>query len=196
MKTSGNKDADTAGILIHGRGATAKSILGLKEQIENQDIYYMAPQAETREWYPNSFLNPINDNQPELDQAMETVEDCIEELEEKGFESEDIFLLGFSQGACLVTEYAARNPKRFKAVIGLSGGLIGPEGKEFDYAGDLEDTPIFLGCSENDPHIPKSRVDETEEVLQGLNGEVEKRIYEGSFHGIVEDEIDWINQHI
>ena len=196
MKTSGNKDANTAGILIHGRGATAQSILGLKEQIENKDIYYIAPQAETREWYPNSFLNPINDNQPELDQALETVEECIEQLQEEGFEIEDIFLLGFSQGACLVTEYAARNPKKFKAIIGLSGGLIGPEGTKFEYSGDLENTPVFLGCSENDPHIPKSRVDETEEALGGLNAEVEKRIYEGTFHGIVEDEINWINRNI
>ena len=193
MKTSGNREADTAGILIHGRGATSESILGLKNQIKNEDTYYIAPQAETREWYPNSFLNPIGKNQPELDQALETIENCIEKLGEKEFESEDIFLLGFSQGACLVTEYAARNPKRFKAVIGLSGGLIGPKGRKFSYSGDLEETPVFLGCSENDPHIPKSRVDETKEVLEGLNGEVEKRIYEGSFHGIVEDEIDWIN---
>lgn len=196
MKTVGKEDAETAGILIHGRGATAESILGLKNQIENQDIYYIAPQAEAREWYPNSFLNPVEDNQPELDQTLETVEVCIEDLEEKGYEKENIFLLGFSQGACLATEYVARNPEKFKAVIGLSGGLIGPEGKSFDYSGDLEETPIFLGCSENDPHIPKGRVDETEEVLQGLNAEVEKRIYEGSFHGIVEDEIHWINQHI
>ena len=196
MKTAGNENAETAGILIHGRGATAESILGLKNRIENQDIYYMAPQAETLEWYPNSFLKPIEENQPELDKALETVEKCIEDLEEKGFERENIFLLGFSQGACLVTEYAARNPEKFKAVIGLSGGLIGPEGKEFGYSGDLEETPVFLGCSENDPHIPKSRVDETEDVLQGLNAEVEKRIYEGSFHRIVEDELDWINQHI
>ena len=190
MNTSGEKEAETAGILIHGRGATAESTLGLKNQIKNEDTYYIAPQAETREWYPNSFLKPIGKNQPELDQALETIENCIEKLGEKEFESEDIFLLGFSQGACLVTEYAARNPKRFKAVIGLSGGLIGPKGRKFSYSGDLEETPVFLGCSENDPHIPKSRVDETKEVLEGLNGEVEKRIYEGSFHGIVEDEIE------
>ena len=196
MKVSGNKDAETAGILIHGRGATAHSILGLKDQIENKDIYYVAPQAETREWYPNSFMRPIEENQPELDQALETVEECIEKLQEEGFETEDIFLLGFSQGACLVTEYVARNPKKFKAVIGLSGGLIGPEGKEFDYSGDMENTPAFLGCSEKDPHIPKSRVEETADVLEALNAEVEKRIYEGSFHGIIEDEIEWINQHI
>ncbi|MFO7794314.1 MAG: dienelactone hydrolase family protein [Candidatus Nanohaloarchaea archaeon] len=196
METFGDEDAETAGILIHGRGATAKSILGLKNQIENNDIYYIAPQAEKREWYPNSFLNPIEDNQPELDQALKTVEECIEDLEAKGFEKENIFLLGFSQGACLVTEYAARNPARFKAVIGLSGGLIGPEGTDFNYSGDLNETPVFIGCSENDPHIPKSRVDETAEELEGLNAEVEKRIYEGSFHGIVDDEIDWINQNV
>ncbi len=121
---------------------------------------------------------------------MKTVENCIEKLEEKGFEREDIFLLGFSQGACLVTEYAARNPERFKAVIGYSGGLIKPEGRKFNYSGNLEETPVFLGCNKKDPHIPKSRANETQEVLEGLDGEVEKRIYEGSFHGIVEDEIE------
>lgn len=196
MKTLGSKDSETAGIMIHGRGASAKSILGLTQKIENKQIYYMAPQAETREWYPNSFLNPLKDNQPELDQALETIDNCIEKLQNQGFNTEDIFLLGFSQGACLVTEYAARNPTKFKAVIGLSGGLIGPEGKEFNYSGDLDSTPVFLGCSENDPHIPRSRVDETAEVLEGLNAEVEERIYPGNFHGIVEDEVQWINQNI
>ncbi len=196
METAGNENAETAGVLIHGRGATAKSILGLKNQIENKNIYFIAPQAETREWYPNSFLNPIEENQPELDKALNTVKECIRSLEEKDFEKEDIFLLGFSQGACLATEYAARNPSKFKAVIGLSGGLIGPEGTEFSYSGSLESTPVFLGCSENDPHIPKTRVDETAEALEGLNAEVEKRIYEGSFHGIIEDEVDWINKRI
>lgn len=196
METAGNENAETAGVLIHGRGATAKSILGLKNRIENKNIYFIAPQAETREWYPNSFLNPIEENQPELNQALNTVKECIRSLEEKGFEKEDIFLLGFSQGACLATEYAARNPSKFKAVIGLSGGLIGPEGTEFSYSGSLESTPVFLGCSENDPHIPKTRVDETAEALEDLNAEVEKRIYEGSFHGIIEDEVDWINKRI
>ncbi len=196
VKTLGSSDSEIAGIMVHGRGASAQSILGLSKQIKNKNIYYIAPQAETREWYPNSFLNPIEDNQPQLDNALETVEECIEKLVDKGFNTEDIFLLGFSQGACLVTEYAARNPGKFKAVIGLSGGLIGPKGTEFNYDGDLAETPIFLGCSENDPHIPKNRVDETEKVLRELNGDVEKRIYPGAAHGIIEDEVQWINKHI
>lgn len=196
VKTLGSSDSEIAGIMVHGRGASAQSILGLSKQIKNKNIYYIAPQADTREWYPNSFLKPIEDNQPQLDKALKKVEECIEKLANEGFETEDIFLLGFSQGACLVTEYSARNPEKFKAVIGLSGGLIGPKGTEFNYKGDLEETPIFLGCSENDPHIPKSRVDETEEVLTALNGSVEKRIYPGAFHGIVEDEIQWINKYM
>ena len=196
MNAYGDKDAGAAGVLLHGRGATAQSILGLDDQIENKDIYYIAPQAETQEWIQNSFMKPIEENKPELDQALETVEGCVEYLQEEEYETEDIFLVGFSQGACLVTEYAARNPQKFKAVIGLSGGLIGPEGTKFDYSGDMGNTSVFLGCSEKDPHIPKSRADETAEALEGLNAEVEKRIYSGSFHGIVEDEINWINQRI
>ncbi len=196
MKTLGSKNSGTAGIMIHGRGASAQSILTLSQRIGNKDIYYIAPQAETREWYPKSFLKPIEENQPELNMALETVDNCIKKLQDMGFRTEDIFLLGFSQGACLATEYAARNPQKFKAVIGLSGGLIGPEEMEFSYSGNLDSTPIFLGCSEHDPHIPKSRVEKTADVLEELSGNVTKRIYPGSSHRIFSDEIEWINFNI
>lgn len=195
MKTRGNEDGELAAVMIHGRGATPESVLNLSQHIE-KNIYYVAPEAKGREWYPESFLNPIEDNQPYLDRALEKLGNTVEFLEERGYTKDEIILLGFSQGGCLVTEYAARNTENYHAVIGLSGGLIGPMGKNFDYSGNMEETPVFLGCSENDPHIPKERVDETAEVFRELNADVEKRIYPGSAHSINQNELEWINENI
>jgi len=194
LEIRGNENADLAGIMIHGRGATTGSIINLSGQLEREDIYIIAPQAETREWYPNRFIAPINKNQPHLDNALRTVDKCFEKLLDKGFEKENIFLLGFSQGACLALEYAARNPCKYKAVIGLSGGLIGPLGKEFDHRGNMQKTEVFLGCSEKDPHIPVERVEETAHKFEELNAVVNKKIYPGGQHTINEDEISKINE--
>lgn len=194
MNTKGSEDANIAGIMIHGRGASPSSILRLSKQIKRDDVFYMAPKAEDREWYPNRFIAPIEENQPHLDNALAKIENTFDALKDKGFQKEDIFLLGFSQGACLATEYAARNPQRYRAVIGLSGGLIGPVGKNFDYEGDMESTEVFLGCSDKDPHIPVERVDETAEKFVELNAEVDKRLYEGRSHSINQDEIQKINE--
>lgn len=179
------EDADRAVIMVQGRGASAQSIIRLSEKLP--EAAYLAPQAANRTWYPHSFMEPVEKNQPHLDSALETLDELVERCA-SGVGKENVVLLGFSQGACLASEYAARNPDRYGGVIAFSGGLIGEEVGEF--SGDIEDTEVLIGCAENDPHIPEKRVDETEEVFQSLNGDVEKYIFEGSHHGIVEYEVE------
>lgn len=185
--TSGQEleEAEKAVIMIHGRGATAQSILQLQDQLP--EAAYLAPQAAEKTWYPNSFMEPREENQPHLDSALEKIDQLIEKISEF-VPVENIVLLGFSQGACLATEYAAQNPGRYGGVIAFSGGLIGDEIGE--YSGDMKKTSVFLGCAENDPHIPLKRVNETEEVFTELSAEVEKHIFEGSHHGITDYEIE------
>lgn len=184
-------DAEKAVIMIHGRGASAQSILQLSEKLP--EAAYLAPQAANRTWYPHSFLEPTEKNQPHLDSALEKIDELVEECSSE-VGKKNVVLLGFSQGACLASEYAARNPTRYGGLIAFSGGLIGEDVGEF--SGDMEETPVFIGCAENDPHIPKSRVDETEEVFQELNADVEKYIFDGSHHGIVDYEVRRANEII
>lgn len=179
------EDADRAVIMIHGRGATAEGILQLSQQLP--EAAYLAPQAANRTWYPHSFMEPVEKNQPHLDSTLQKLDDLVKRCASKVGE-DSIVLLGFSQGACLASEYAARNPGRYGGVIALSGGLIGEQ--VGDFSGDTEKAEVFLGCAEKDPHIPKSRVDETEAVFKDLNAEVDKYIFEGSHHGIVDYEIE------
>lgn len=179
------KDADKAVIMLHGRGATARSIVQLSERLP--EAAYIAPQAANRQWYPRSFLESRNKNQPHLDSALELVDSLVEEAADT-VDKENVYLLGFSQGACLASEYIASHSDRYGGLVVLSGGLIGEEVREF--GGDLEQTPVFIGCSDNDPHIPLERVKKTVEVFRGLNGEVEKYIMEGSHHGIVDYEVE------
>jgi phospholipase/carboxylesterase len=181
------ENAERAVIMIHGRGATSHSIIQLHRQLP--DAAFMAPQAANREWYPRSFLDPRNRNQPHLDSALRKIDSLVQKASDK-VGKENVFLLGFSQGACLASEYIASNPERYGGLMALSGGLIGDKVREF--SGDLENTPVFLGCAENDPHIPLERVNETEKVFQELNADVEKYIFEGSQHGIVDYEVERI----
>lgn len=196
VRTSGKSlsDAEIAVIMIHGRGATPGSVLRLAENFEIEGVAYLAPEAANNEWYPESFLNPVEQNQPEISSALDKVRHVKDEIEENGIPAEKIVLLGFSQGACLATEYAVRNPERYGGVIAFSGGLIGKEIPEHE--GDLEGTPVFIGCSDRDPHIPLERVNETAEVFERLNADVDKRIYEGMGHKINEEELNHAAQLI
>ncbi len=201
-------EAQAAMILIHGRGASAESILELTAELERDDFAYWAPQAADSAWYPNSFLAPVQRNEPGLTSGLARIDELVQELEAGGIPRQKIILLGFSQGACLVQEFAARHPARYGGLAGLSGGLIGvaseaaggevggsPDGdNRFDlYSGNLDGTPIFLGCSDIDPHIPKARVDKSQEVFQWLGATVEKRIYSGMGHTINWDEIAFVS---
>ena len=183
------EDASAALIVIHGRGASAQSILSLVPEIDTPGFAYLAPQADGNTWYPYSFLEPLEANEPKLSKALATVDAVVQQI---NLPSEKIALLGFSQGACLALEYAARNARRYGGVFALSGGLIGPDGTPRSYAGSLDGTPVFLGCSDVDFHIPLARVQESTAVMRDLGGTVEERIYPGMGHTINQDEIDFV----
>ncbi|MES3628545.1 MAG: dienelactone hydrolase family protein [Longimonas sp.] len=190
--------AHAAVVFIHGRGATAESILRLIAPLAPESVALIAPQARGRTWYPNSFLAALEDNEPGLSSGLRRIGSLLDTLNATySIPTDRIMIGGFSQGACLSTEYAARFPTRYGGIIGLSGGLIGngmipnedpPNDKQFNYDGDFEETPVFLGCSDRDPHIPQKRVDDTAAVFRNLNASVDKRIYEGMGHIVNDDE--------
>ncbi len=181
--------AKAVAVLLHGRGAPAESMLALAEELAQPDLAYVAPQARGGSWYPYSFLAPIAQNEPHLSRSLATVGNILAGLSAQGFGADRVVLLGFSQGGCLALEYAARNARRYGGVIGLSAGLIGPEGTPRNYQGSLDGTPVFLGCSDIDGHIPLSRVQESSRTLRWLGGAVVERIYPGFGHTINEDEL-------
>jgi predicted esterase len=183
-------DARRAVILLHGRAASPEDILGIADEIGVDDVSYLAPAAPGGSWYPYSFLAPFEQNEPHLSAALGTLDRLVAELGVALVPTERIALLGFSQGACLSLEYAARHARRYAGVIGFSGGLIGPPGTPRTYPGSLAATPVFLGCSDVDPHIPIERVKETATVLGDLGAAVDARIYPGMGHTINRDEID------
>ena len=185
-------DAKAAMILVHGRGATAASILELASEFNQPDFVYLAPQAAGNVWYPNRFIEPIASNEPYLSSALQRVGESLAQITEAGIKPEQTILLGFSQGACLALEYVARNAQRYGGAVTLSGGLIGPPGSAFEYEGSLEETPVFLGCSDVDFHIPLERVQESTAAMQKLGGDVTERIYPGMGHTVNMDEIEFV----
>jgi phospholipase/carboxylesterase len=184
--------ARAAMVLVHGRGASAESMLALANAFAAPDMAYIAPQAPSGSWYPYSFMAPTMLNEPYLSNALSTLANVVDDLGQQGIPAQRIVLLGFSQGACLALEFAARNARRYGGVVGLSGGLIGPEGTPRDYTGALAGTPVFLGCSDVDSHIPLARVHESTNVLRALGGNVTEKIYPGMGHTVVQDEIDHV----
>ncbi len=187
-------EAHAAMILIHGRGASAESILTLAEEFDQPGFAYIAPQAAGGTWYPYRFLEPPQRNEPFLSSALGIISGLLKRLNDSGLPNEKIILLGFSQGACLTLEFAARNAMRYGGVAGLSGGLIGDDETPRDYPGTLDGTPVFLGCSDVDFHIPVERVDLSAEVLEKLGGSVTQRIYPGMGHTVNADEISNVNE--
>lgn len=176
-------------ILLHGRGATAESILDLADFIPHPGLAYLAPQAADYAWYPYSFLEPLSRNEPYLSSALATVERLVAEIEAAGIPAARIVLAGFSQGACLAAEYAARHAQRFGGLLIFSGGLIGPDGTPRDYPGSLDGTPALLGCSDADPYIPVGRVRQTATLFERMGAAVDLRIYPRMGHTINDDEI-------
>jgi len=174
---------------VHGRGGSAEDMLGLADEFGQPDVAYLAPQAPGHTWYPYSFLAPLQQNEPHLSNALAAVGATLERLAQEGFAPERVALIGFSQGGCLALEYVARNAKRYGATAGLSAGLIGPPGTPRNYAGALAGTPVFLGCSDVDSHIPLVRVNESRDVLRRLGGDVTERIYPGMGHTVNADEV-------
>jgi predicted esterase len=184
--------ATAAMILLHGRGASARDIMAVAQELSSPGWAYLAPQAQGGTWYPNRFNDPIESNQPWLDSAFLVLSELLATVGES-VTADRVVLLGFSQGACLTLEFAARNARRYGGLVGLRG-LIGPDAAPRDYPGSLDGTPVFLGCSDVDPHIPKPRATGAAEVLGRLGGEVTFRLYPGMGHTINQDEVEVVRR--
>ena len=182
--------ARLAVILVHGRGDSAAGILGLADEFDIADVTWVAPQAAGNTWYPYPFMSPMTQNEPGLSSGLGVIGSLVKTLGADGIQPDRIVLMGFSQGACLAQEFAARHARRYHAVIGLSGGLIGPPGTPRDYPGGFDGTPVFLGCSDIDPHIPVERVNESAEVFRRMGAVVDERIYPRLGHTVNYDDIE------
>jgi predicted esterase len=190
--TGGHKLVGAGGavILLHGRGGSAEDILHLSTEFNHPELAYLAPQAAGNTWYPYSFLAPIPQNEPWLTSALDKVGKAVEDILRAGIAREKIVIAGFSQGACLASEFVARNAERLGGLIAFSGGLIGPPGTEFRYAGKLEDTPVFFGGVDPDAHVPWQRVRDSAAVLSAMGADVVVRRYPGMPHTIIREEIE------
>jgi phospholipase/carboxylesterase len=184
------EDASATLIMLHGRGATATSILEFGSELGIESLAMLAPQAADLTWYPHSFLAPIEANQPFLDSALRKIEAIVAELLSRGVPPGQLAFLGFSQGACLTTEFVARHPRRYGAVMALTGGLMGPPGITRAHNGALGGTLVFLGTGDPDPHVPYVRVQETADILRGMGSDVELRRYPGMPHTVNQDEME------
>lgn len=180
-------------ILVHSRGGSAADMLGLAKELSVTDVGYLAPQAAGATWYPLSFLAPMEQNEPGLSWALQVVDGLVSDLIGRQIPPERIAILGFSQGACLTLEYAARHPRRYAAIVGLSGGVIGPPARRGTYSGSFDAAPVFLGCSDVDPHIPLERVHESAAVFRQLGAFVDERIYHRAGHTVNPDELAAVN---
>ncbi len=183
------EDAQAALVMVHGRNAGPRNILSLAEPLAHPGYTYLAPAAAGNTWYPHSFMADTASNEPGLSSGLDVLHALVTGLVGLGLPRERIVLLGFSQGACLAAEYAARHPARFGGVLVFSGGLIGPPGTSWPAAGSLEGTPVFLGCSDVDGHVPETRVRESAEIFTRLGASVTMRIYPDMGHLVNEDEL-------
>lgn len=182
--------ARAAAIMVHGRTASPESILELVPRLGRPGLAYLAPAAASGTWYPYSFMSPIQSNEPGMSSGMHVLDALVARVVGAGITQSRIVLLGFSQGACLASEFAVRHAGRFGGVVVFSGGLIGPRGTRWEYRGGFDGTPVFLGCSDIDSHIPAARVEETAAVFTRMGANVTRRIYPGMGHTIIDDEID------
>ncbi|MBL0745624.1 alpha/beta hydrolase [Chryseolinea lacunae] len=196
--TGGKKltEAKKALIMLHGRGATAEDILGLASHLNVADFAWLAPQATNYTWYPYSFLAPPNQNEPWLSSALALIKDIVSDINAAGISNENIYVAGFSQGACLTLEFVTRNAQRWGGVAAFTGGLIGDKLYTENYAGDFKNTPVFIGSSNPDPHVPVERVQASTALLKSMHASVTEKIYPGLGHTIATDEIALANKLI
>ncbi len=185
--------AKKAIIMIHGRGGTSDNMLSLTDYLDLRGFAILAPQATRNTWYPYSFLVPQKQNQPWLDSAIDLIGELVNDITLSGIPKEKIFISGFSQGACLSLEFAARNPDRYGGIIAFTGGLIGDKISDDQYQGDFHQTPVFIGTSDPDPHIPVERAKRSEEILRKLNANTTLNIYKNLGHVISFEQLDTVN---
>lgn len=177
-------------IMIHGRGSSGDEFISFAPHLGVDDFSVLAPNAPDRRWYPYSFIAPVEENRPALDHSLALIDEAVQEIVGAGVPERGIAFLGFSQGACLALEYAARNARRYGGVIAFTGGLIGRDLEESRYGGNFDGTPVYIGTSDPDPHVPVTRVRESEKLLKSLGAEVEVQVFPNMGHGIVEEEIE------
>lgn len=195
IRTAGKPaaEANKALIMIHGRGGSAEDILSLASHLQVQDYALLAPQATGHTWYPYSFMAPPAQNEPGFSSALQVLSELEKDLNKQGISADQIYFLGFSQGACLTLEYVTRNAKKYGGVVAFTGGLIGDKVYSQNYRGDFAATPVYIGTSDPDPHVPVERVQATEEVLQKMNADVTVKVYKNMGHTISQDEVDMAN---
>jgi len=189
-------EAKKVAIMIHGRGASAESIISLKDYLNLKDFAILAPQAPNNTWYPYSFMAPDQSNEPSLTQAIEIIDVLVKEAKENGFITDQVYFIGFSQGACLSLEYVARNANKYGGVIAFTGGLIGEVLDTEKYSGKFSGTPIFIGSSNKDMHVPLTRIQDSAKVFELMGAATKTLIFQDTNHTIREEEIDWVNNNI
>jgi phospholipase/carboxylesterase len=187
-------EAKKAIIMLHGRGATAQDIISLQKHLKLGGMAIFAPQATNYSWYPNSFMAPVESNQPALDSALTLIGGIVEDIKGAGITADHIYFMGFSQGACLTLEYIARNAQRYGGAIAFTGGLVGQVLNLANYQGDFNQTPVLIATGNPDPHVPLSRVEESQHVLENMNANVVVKVYHGRPHTIQMEEIALANE--
>ena len=190
------ENAKKVAILIHGRGANANSILSLKDHLNLENFALLAPNATNNTWYPYSFMAPDEQNEPAFSEAIKTIDALVQDCIAKGISAENIYFIGFSQGACLTLEYTAQNARKYGGVIAFTGGLIGEKLNSEKYKGEFSNTPIFIGSSERDMHVPLTRIEESARLLEKMGAEVKTMIFKDPQHTIRQEEVEWVNENI
>ena len=198
IKTAGIplNEAKKAAILIHGRGASASSILSLSNYLNLDEFALLAPQAEGNTWYPYSFMAPDQQNRIALESSIATLETVWKQIQDAGIKPEQVYFIGFSQGACLSLEFAARNAQKFGGVIAFTGGLIGETLQPEKYSGDFGGTSVFIGSSDRDFHVPATRIKESASLMEKMGAKVKTLLFDDPEHTIRQEEIDWVNKNI
>ena len=190
------KEAQKVLVMIHGRGANARDILGLASHLNVSEYALLAPQATNNTWYPYSFMAKPEQNEPWLSAALALLQDVVDDVTGQGIVAENIYFLGFSQGACLTLEFVARHAKKYGGVVAFTGGLIGDQLDLENYKGSFDRTPVFIGTGNPDPHVPLKRVEESQDILEKMDAKVTVQVHEGRPHTISQDEIASANRLI
>lgn len=188
------QEANKVLVMVHGRGGSNRDIISLSGHLNVKDFALVAPQATNNTWYPYSFMAPPSENEPWLTSALDLLKGVVADLKGNGAKTENIYFMGFSQGACLTLEFVARNAIKYGGVVAFTGGLIGDKIYDENYSGNFEGTPIFLGTGNPDSHVPVERVHETARILETMNANVVEKVYENRPHTISQDEIDRANE--